>query len=209
MASPMSSPSAPPRDSPLSLVPPLTAPPNTPPPIDTLRADLDHASGMRADWFRAAQWAAHLPEEYRPESWANALRESAEQDTEFGPPPPVDHLAGPRALESPLGDIDITATTVSGFVSLLNGAASVGESDDPRFAMSLHGTIASHTEPHREAWASDHSAIAQVRNLWARLAIVRARAQERGQRCAASALGAATDALVTSGRGGERTRDDQ
>jgi hypothetical protein len=145
-----------------------------PPPIDTLRADLDHVSGMRADWFRVAQWAAHLPEEYRPATWADALRESAEQGTEFGPPPPVDHLARPRALESPLGHIDITATTVSEFVSLLNGAASIGEPDDPRFAMSLQGTIASHTETHWEAWASDHSAIGQIRDLWARLGIVRA-----------------------------------
>ena len=44
-----------------------------PPSVDGLGADLDSASEVRADWFRTAQWAAHLPEAARPASWTEAL----------------------------------------------------------------------------------------------------------------------------------------
>ncbi|MBD8465338.1 hypothetical protein IFU30_03560 [Plantibacter sp. CFBP 8798] len=150
------------------------------PPSGVLCSDLDNATETRPDWFRSAQWVAHLPEEARPASWTRTLREAAEQGTEFGPLPPVNRLARPSALQSPLGDVDLAGVTVSEFVSILNSVAGVGEHDDPRFAMNLQETITSHTENNRATWAGDHNAIAQVRDLWARLTIVRALKSESG-----------------------------
>lgn len=145
-----------------------------PPPPSALRADLDSASEVRADWFRTAQWAAHLPEDARPASWVAALDEAADQGIAFGPPPPMHQIAWPSAHDSPLGEVDVPGTTVPGLVALLNSAVGVGEPDDPKFAMNAQETITAHADTHREAWASDHDAIAQIHDLWARLAIVRA-----------------------------------
>ncbi len=144
-----------------------------PPPIDVLVADLETASELRADWFRTAQWVAHLPEQARPASWAAALRESADRGTTFGPLPPADRLVLPSTHESPFGDVDTSGATVPEFVALLDDAVGVGEPHDPRFAMNAQESIITHTSTHREAWASDDGAIMQVRDLWARLAIVR------------------------------------
>lgn len=145
-----------------------------PPQVDILVTDLDKAADERADWFRTAQWAGYLPEAARPATWVDALRESAAHGIAFGPLPPPDRMAWPTAHESPLGDVDIPGLTVPEFVLRVNGTLGVGEPDDPRFAMNLQETIANHVGTHREAWASDHTAIGQVRDLWVRLAIVRA-----------------------------------
>jgi hypothetical protein len=145
-----------------------------PPSIPQLRDDLDNASESRADWFRLAQWAAHLPESTRPALWAAALGEAAVHGFEFGPLRSVDRMATPRKQDSPLGNVDIPNTTVPDFVTLLNTALGMTEPDDPRFALKLQETIAAHTSAHRNTWASDHNAIVQVRDLWARLAIIRA-----------------------------------
>lgn len=145
-----------------------------PPLPSALREDLDSASEVRAGWFRTAQWAAHLPEDARPASWVAALGESARHGITFGPPPPADQIAWPSDHDTPFGDVDIPGTTVAGFVALLNSTVRVGEPDDPRFAMNAHETITGHAATHREAWASDHEAIALIRDLWARLAVVRA-----------------------------------
>lgn len=145
-----------------------------PPSADVLAADVENAADNRADWFRAAQWAAHVPEADRPTTWIDALRESADHGITFGPLPPPNRLSWPSAHESPLGTVHIPSTTVPEFVSRVNGALGLGEPDDPRFAMNLQETIAAHVGTHREAWASDHVAVGQVRDLWLRLAIVRA-----------------------------------
>lgn len=145
-----------------------------PPSADVLAADVENAADERADWFRAAQWAAHVPEAARPASWIEPLRESADRGITFGPLPPPDRISWPSAHESPLRDVEIPSTTVPEFVSRVNGAVGLGEPDDPRFAMNLQETITAHVGTHREAWASDDVAIGQVRDLWLRLAIVRA-----------------------------------
>lgn len=145
-----------------------------PPEVDSLLTDLDKAAEERADWFRAAHWAGHLPEAARPAGWVEALRESATHGITFGPLPTPDRMAWPTAHESPLGDVDISGTTVPEFVVRVNGTLAVGEPDDPRFAMNLQETIANHVSTHREAWASNQAAIGLVRDLWVRLAIVRA-----------------------------------
>jgi len=143
-----------------------------PPSPEVAAADLSTASEVRADWFRSAQWAAHLPEEYRPAAWDAVLQRSADGGLAFGPTPRLDRLAEPSAHESPLGEVDISGTTVTEFVALLNSAVSLREPDDPRFAMKLQETITAHTGTHREAWVSNEAAIMQVRDLWARLAII-------------------------------------
>lgn len=145
-----------------------------PPVLDQLHHDIDNAAEVRADWFRLAQWAAHLPETARPQRWIVALQASSERGVIFGPTPLSGHMAEPRAHESPLGAIDTATTTVPEFVDLLNAALAVAEMDDPRFAMTLRDTVTAHAAAHRTAWADDHQSIAQIHDLWVRRMIVAA-----------------------------------
>jgi hypothetical protein len=143
-----------------------------PPPTEQVKHDIDNSAEVRAEWFRRAQWAAHLPERARPQKWVEALQASSECGVTFGPIPVSSFMAEPRAHESPLGDIDTSATSVPEFVIQLNAALARGNTDDPRFAMTLRETITAHAAAHREEWADDHVSIAQVQDLWVRRMIV-------------------------------------
>lgn len=145
-----------------------------PPPTEQVHHDIDSAAEVRTDWFRLARWAAHLPEDARPQRWVAALQSSSEHGVDFGPIPRSNFMADPRAHESPLGDIDTTAMSVPEFVDRLNAALAIAETGDPRFAMTLRETVAAHTAAHRGGWADEHQVITQVRDLWVRRMIVAA-----------------------------------
>lgn len=152
-----------------------------PPPPPDLRRDIANVAEARADWFRLAQWAAHLPEQFRPENWIDALRESSELGTAFGPIPTSRYVAEPRANESPLGSIEIDATTVPQFVEAVNAALAVSPADDPRFAMTLRETVTRHTTEHLAAWAEDHHSIGLIQDLWVRRMVIAALKSEANE----------------------------
>lgn len=143
-----------------------------PPPTDQVRHDLDNSAEVRAEWFRRAQWAAHMPESVRPQSWVETLQASSECGVTFGPAPISRFMAEPRGHESPLGDIDTATTPVREFVTKLNSAIAEGTTDDPRFAMNLRETITAHAATHRDEWADDHDSIAHIQDLWVRRMMV-------------------------------------
>ena len=143
-----------------------------PPPRGQLQRDVANAGEMRADWFRLGQWAAHFPEEARPQRWTAVLRESADLGITFGPTPPSAFLAEPRAHESSLDALDVPRVSVPEFVERVNAALAVNETGDPRFAMTLRETVTAHATEHRAAWADDHRSIGQIHDLWVRRMII-------------------------------------
>lgn len=145
------------------------------PDAQQVSADLAKISETRAEWFRRANWAGHLPEALTPDSWSIVLEVSAEAGTTFGPEAArPSFFTTPTTPESVLKRVDLDSLEVSDFVFIINGELSTREPSDMHLAVSIQNLVVAHVAEHRSQWKRDFAAILDIQEPWIQKAVIAA-----------------------------------